>query len=90
MSRNKLVLIVVSIFVAIIATLLITGFFVLERKHKNEITRVIESKGAIVVHIAKINAEDSPFSNQNGKDNIIYKVTYAIDNLTHIAWYRGV
>ncbi|MFF2093861.1 hypothetical protein [Paenibacillus sp. NPDC058174] len=51
---------------------------------------MIESKGAIVVHIAKINAEDSPFSNQSGTDNIIYKVTYTIDDRTHTAWYRGV
>lgn len=77
-------------FVVFVSIALIASFFVLDYKHKQEITRVINEKEGVITEIDKVDGDLSPFKNESDKHNIIYKVTYEVEENSKVAWYRGV
>jgi uncharacterized membrane protein len=88
--RTKIFFLLVIVFIITVAILLIYSTSELDRKHKDEIHRVIQSIGGEVVKIETVDREKSPFVNESNKRNIIYRVEYTKSGENQIAWYRGV
>jgi hypothetical protein len=83
-------------FVGIIVLTIIAGgiifFFInmnLTGLHKDEIRKIIKEHKGQVINISKVNSYNSPFKNDIGKSNIIYKIIYSKDNTNFTAWYRA-
>lgn len=62
----------------------------LNNAHMDEIKKQIASRSGNIISVKKVDREKSPFSDESGKYNIIYKITYEIDNINKYAWYRGI
>lgn len=77
-------------FVLIVSIILVTSMFVLDSKHKAEITRVINEKEGVIIEINKVDSDLSPFKNESNRNNVIYKVIYEVERKSKVAWYRGV
>ncbi|UJF35547.1 hypothetical protein [Paenibacillus hexagrammi] len=64
---------------------------------KSEINKVLKEHGGTVVHINKVDLEDSPFLNtmesrkgmRKQYSNTFYKIIYKKDGHKFIAWYRS-
>jgi hypothetical protein len=82
---------IIFIFIMIgIGTLAILGSSKLSKLHQNEIQHIITEKGGVLKNVKKVDKEQSPFSNDSNKDNVIYQVTYEKNGQSMVAWYRGV
>jgi hypothetical protein len=85
-KRKKFALIGVLTLVTVITF----AYLFMRDVHKEEIERVITSKGGIVVDIEEIfSKENTPFD-KSGKGNYLYKITYQRDGDILIAWYRAI
>lgn len=88
--KNKILIISVSIFVSLFLIVFGISSLMLNSKHSEEIERKITSIGGSLVEFKKVNPSDSPFQNNSGSANTIYKVIYEKDGKQLVAWYRAI
>ncbi|WP_157272680.1 hypothetical protein [Paenibacillus daejeonensis] len=57
-----------------------------------EIENVIRARNGEIIEVVKMNedSERTPFKEQTGRSNIIFKVTYKVRDEVFVAWYRAV
>ncbi|MDU0203970.1 hypothetical protein ACYEXS_36430 [Paenibacillus sp. MAH-36] len=87
---SKWITIIILILLGITAIALIISLHSLEKKHEEEIRKVISSNGGKVMKIERVDPNVSPFAEDSNKSNVIYKVTYSKSKAELVAWYRGV
>ncbi|MHA7965330.1 hypothetical protein ACX93W_14385 [Paenibacillus sp. CAU 1782] len=88
-TKNIIVGVSISVFVAFAIISGIVATIILKIKHHEEIDRIITEKNGVVLHIDKVSQDKSPFL-ESTTGNIIYKITYEIEGKDQTAWYRGV
>lgn len=86
----KLLAIIFISIMIVIGILAIFGSSKLNKLHQNEIQRIITEKGGVLKSVKKVDSEQSPFSKDSNKDNVIYQARYEKNGQSMIAWYRGV
>jgi hypothetical protein len=86
----KMLFAIVIVFIILVISALIISLTSLNKAHKTEINKIIMERGGIVISSDKVNPQVSPFKNEIGRQNAVYKVIYSINGKSHIAWYRAV
>jgi len=81
---------IIVFLLGLVFIILLLGQDKLERKHEDEISRVISNSGGDVLKIDKVTPENSPFAEDYNKSNVIYKITYKKRDTEFVAWYRGI
>jgi len=90
MKKQKLFVMGVILFVVGVSIALFISRSTLTNKHHDEIVRIISERGGGGIKVQKINSKASPFRQESGKYNIIYRVDYQVNGNIKTAWYRGV
>jgi len=89
----------VAIIALVLAIIIFFVFWMMGKDlHKEEIYKTIKLKGGTVQQLIEVNLEDSPFiatmesrtGKRNDYDNTFYKIIYEVNNVKHVAWFRGV
>jgi hypothetical protein len=87
---SKWMFIIIVILLGLTGVTLLISLNTLEKKHEEEIRKVISTNGGQVIKIEKVEPKTSPFAEDFNKSNVIYKITYNKLGTELVAWYRGV
>ncbi|WP_128896755.1 hypothetical protein [Longirhabdus pacifica] len=88
-KKNKIIIAASVLFFICVLIVVLIGFTFLEKKHREEIERVILLRDGEEIEITKVDAVNSPFAKESTNSNLIYKITYQIEKKDFVAWYRG-